>query len=160
MKRTGALALAALSLVSIAQLTQIAHAGSKKDIQKEIETTTKDLREHCGCAIKFSWSPKLDFTSAYGSDLAYNVEKVVESVGEGAIAWCKQSDDHREKLCAMVKTVEVTEDRRVESPYTTHKGPHVVTFIATKLPQQIMNHGNAWVETFLQTGKMPERSAD
>jgi hypothetical protein len=154
MKRTLALAIAALCLASTV------HAGSKKDIQKEIETTNKDLREHCGCTVKFSWSAKMDFTNAYGSDLAYNVEKVVESVGEGAIAWCKQDDDHRAKFCSMVKSVEVAEDNRVESPYTINKGPGVVTYIATRLPKQIMNHGNAWVETFLQTGKMPERSDD
>jgi len=154
MKRIGALVIAALCLASIV------HAGSKKDIQKEIETTNKDLREHCGCTVKFSWSPKLDFTNAYGSDLAYNVEKTIESVGEGAIAWCKQGDDHQAKFCAMVKSVEVAEDKSVESPYTVNKGPAVVTYIATKLPKQIMNHGNAWVETFLQTAKMPARNAD
>jgi len=33
----------------------------------------------------------------------------------------------------------------------------VVSFIATKIPQQIMNHGDAWLEGFLQTSKMPER---
>lgn len=154
MKRIGALVIGALCLASTA------HAGSKKDILKEIETTNKDLREHCGCAMKFSWSPKLDFTSAYGSDLAFNVEKAIESIGEGAIKWCRQSEDHQAKLCAMVKSVEVAEDKRVEAPYTIHKGPNVTTYIATKLPKQIMNHGDAWVERFLQTGKMPERSAD
>jgi ribosome-binding factor A len=154
MKRTVAVAIAALCLASLA------HAGSKKDIQKEIETTNKDLREHCGCTLKLSWSPKMDFTNAYGSDLAYNVEKNIESIGEAAVRWCQKDEDHRAKLCSMVKSVEVAEDSRVASPYTINKGPHVVTYIATKQPKQIMNHGDAWVETFLQTGQMPERSAD
>ena len=154
MKRTVAVALAALCLATTV------YAGSKKEIQKEIETTNKDLREHCGCTVKFTWSSKMDFTNAYGSDLAYNVEKTIESIGEGASRWCQKDEDHRAKLCAMIKSVEVAEDNRVESPYTVNKGTHVVTYIATKLPKQIMNHGDAWVETFLQTGKMPERSSD
>jgi hypothetical protein len=79
MKRFGAL------LLTTVCLTSIALAGSKKDIAKEIEQTTKDVRAACGCAPSFSYSSKLDFTNAYGSDLAYNVEKNIESVGEGAI---------------------------------------------------------------------------
>lgn len=132
-----------------------AEAGSKADILKEIATTNKDLRAACGCTVKFTFSPKMDFTNEYGSDLAYNVEKAIESIGEGGVAWCKKDEDHAAKFCAMVKSVDVAEDKRVESPYTVNKGPAIVTYIATRLPKQIMNHGNAWVEPFLKTGKMP-----
>lgn len=151
MKRIGALVVAAMCL------TSTAYASGKKDILEEIATTNKDLKEKCGCTLQFSWSPKIDFTNAYGSSLAYNIEKMFESVGEGAIKWCQQSADHATKFCSMVKSVHADEDKTVESPYTTNKGPSVVSFIATKIPQQIMNHGDAWLEGFLQTRKMPER---
>jgi hypothetical protein len=118
------------------------------------------VRAACGCTVKWSYSAKLDFTSAYGSDLAYNVEKAIESIGEGGVQWCKQSEDHAAKFCTMVKSVEISEDRTVESPYTVNRGPAITSFIASKNSKQLMNHGNAWVETYLQTGKMPERSKD
>jgi hypothetical protein len=155
MKRLGALLFAATVC-----LTGIAIAGSKKDIGKEIEQTNKDVKAACGCTIKFSYSGKLDFTNTYGSDLAFNVEKTIESIGEGGVRWCKEDEDHAAKFCAMVKSVEVSEDKTVTSPYTVNRGPAITTFIATKNPNQLMNHGDAWVETYLKSGKMPERSSD
>ena len=141
-------------------LTTLAIAGSKKDIGKQVEATNKKVKEACGCTVKWSYSGKLDFTNDYGSDLAYNVEYNVRSIGEGAERWCKESEDHAAKFCAMVKSVEISEDKKVDSPYTVNKGPAITTFIASKNPKQLMNHGDAWVEPYLKTGKMPERSSD
>jgi hypothetical protein len=151
--------LAALIIASTC-LTTIALAGSKKDIGKEIETTNADLKKNCGCTVKWSYSGKLDFTSSYGSDLAYNVEKQIESIGEGAAKWCDDSEDHAAKFCAMVKTVEISEDKTTESPYTVNRGSSITSFIGSKNPKQLMNHGDAWLEPYLKDGKMPERSKD
>ena len=151
--------LAALLFTTIC-LTTLALAGSKKDIAKEIETTNADIKKTCGCTVKFSYSAKLDFTSGYGSDLAYNVEKNIESIGEGAVQWCDDGEDFAKKFCAMVKSVEITEDKTTESPYTVNKGAAITSFIATKNPKQLMNHGSAWMDTYLKDGKMPERSKD
>jgi len=150
-KKLGALVATAICLSSTA------FAGSKKEILEEIASTNKDLKEKCGCTVQFSFSPKIDFTNDYGRSLAFNIEKMFESVGEGAGRWCQQSPDHAAKFCAMVKSVHAEEDKTVEDPYTTNKGPAVVSYIATKIPAQIMNHGDAWLEDFLQTGKMPAR---
>jgi hypothetical protein len=57
----------------------------------------------------------------------------------------------------MVKSVVIDEDRSVTSPWTANKGPSITSYIATKNTNQLMHHGDAWLETFLKTGKMPAR---
>lgn len=132
-----------------------------KDIQREIVKQHDRIQTECGCSISFSYDRGLDFTAANGRSLAYNVEVLVRDVGTRSVAWCKKGDDFRAKLCRMVKALEVTEDPTVRRPYTTAVARGVVrSYIGSKNPKQLSNHGGAWVEKFLQTGKMPERKAE
>ena len=136
-------------------------AGSKKDIAKEVVVTAKAVKDACGCSVQFTYSKKLDFTTEHGSDLAFNIEKSIESTGESAERWCKESEDHAAKFCTMVKTVDTDEDTKTTDPYSLAIKKGVIrSFIGGKNPKQRSYHGGIWVEPFLQTGKMPERKVD
>ncbi len=59
----------------------------------------------------------------------------------------------------MVKAVEITQDSSTRKPYTVAVTRGLIrSYIATGNPKH--HAGEAWVEKFLQTGKMPERRTD
>ncbi len=154
-------ALLALALVTSSSLAFADQGPLHKDIQKEIVKTHREIQQACGCGVAFSYDRDLDFTTENGRSLAYNVEKTVDDIGTRSVHWCKQGDDFRGKYCAMVKSVEVSQDTSTRRPYTRAVGPGVVrSYIAAGNPKQLSNHGGAWVEKFLQTGRMPERKPD
>ena len=134
-----------------------AFAEGKKEIQKQIEATSKVVSDGCGCKVQFSYSKKLDFTKENGSSLGLNVRKTIEDVGPAAVKWCKQGDDFKEKFCGLVKAVEVDEDKTASSPYSTAAGSGVIrSYLSTKNPN-VISYDGSWVEHFLQTGKMRDR---
>lgn len=154
-----AIAFATVALTTVAALAD--QGPLHKDIQKEIVKQHDRIETECGCSMSFSYDRRLDFTTEHGRSLAYNVEVLVRDVGTRAVFWCKKGDDFRAKFCTMVKTLEITEDPTVRRPYTTAVARGVIrSHIGTRNPKQISNHGGAWVEKFLQTGKMPERKPD
>lgn len=151
----------AFAIVTVASIAFADQGPLHKNIQKEIVKQHERVQAECGCSVTFSYDRKLDFTVEEGPSLALNVKSVVDDVGTRSVQWCKKGDDFRAKYCAMVKSLEITQDPTTRRPYTTAVARGVIrSHIATGNPKQISHHGGAWVEKFLQSGKMPERKLD
>jgi hypothetical protein len=151
----------ALLFATIATLTTTTFAEPHKRIQQAMARADKEIQETCGCSVTFSYSRNLDFTTAEGGDLQLNVSSAIRDIGTRLHHWCRKGEDFRAKACLMVKAVEVDEDNSTKRPYTVAVAKGVArTYIAGKNRKQLTNHGGAWVEKFLQSGKMPERKPD
>jgi hypothetical protein len=142
---------------AVAAATVVSADGPDR-IEAEVADTNRGLSEECGCTLSFSGWRAMDFTTSYGSSLAFNVEKDIEGIGDEARSFCRNGDAHKQKFCTSVRTV-TFHTTTLANPYAEAAQDHTVrSYISIANTNQLMNGGGNWVRPYMEDGRMPNRN--